>query len=241
MADDALVVDERDYTHLVSGERENCFVVSIDKDKTRYLTVQSLTEDTLECIEWDGRHFATPKTVPLHEVNFRDLYITHYYGLDVIKFSGITSFALNRLTAWLYIKVHILRVLNRFSQYIFNKKKLVTKERMDLMKFLVELHHDGISQFDEIDLMTQLHTIRWVAHPDRESEREKLTFYLDSLVDTGELKRDGYYYMLTGQALRAIEEYEEQKRKHAKNVKIGWLMFWLTLAILILTVVQVFG
>lgn len=224
-----------------AGERVNCFTVSIDKDKAPYLIIQGLTGDTLKCIEWDGSHYATPKTVPLRDVNSRDLYITHYYGLSEIKFFGIASFVRNRLTAWPYIKIHLSLILNRLDQYIFNKKKLVTKQRMDLLKSLVELHLNGVSTFDAITLMTHLYAFKWVAHPDSDTQREKLTFYLDSLVDTGELKNSGSGYALTGKALHAIEEYEEQERRHTENVKMQRRMFWLTLAIVALTVVQVFG
>ena len=86
--------------------------------------------------------------------------------------------------------------------------------------------------------MTPLYTDKWVFHPDQDSERRKLKFYLESLVDTGELKIVNYKYVLTGHAVRAIEEYEEQERKHTENVKIQRRMFWLTLAIALLTLVQ---
>lgn len=39
-------------------------------------------------------------------------------------------------------------------------------------------------------------------------------------------------------AVRMIEEYEEQERKHTENVKMQGRMFWLTLTIALLTLVQ---
>jgi hypothetical protein len=77
-----------------------------------------------------------------------------------------------------------------------------------------------------------------IAASTREAQHQKVEFYLDSLVDTGELKKINYEYVLTGNALRAIEEYEEQERKHTESVKIQWRMFWLTLVIALLTFVQ---
>ena len=86
--------------------------------------------------------------------------------------------------------------------------------------------------------MTGLYSVKWIYHPDKESQRKRLTFHLDSLVDTGELRRVGLKYELTGEALKAIEIYEEQERKHTENVKIQRRMFWLTLAIVLLTGAQ---
>jgi hypothetical protein len=86
--------------------------------------------------------------------------------------------------------------------------------------------------------MTDLYTIKWVLHPQGDQQQQKLEFYLDSLVATGELIKNNHKYVVTGHALRTIEEYEEQERKHTENVKMQWRMFWLTLAILALTLVQ---
>lgn len=65
-----------------------------------------------------------------------------------------------------------------------------------------------------------------------------MEFYLDSLVLSGELKRDSYNYVVTGLALRTIEAYEEQERKHTENVKMQWRMFWLALAVAAAAIVQ---
>ncbi|MDG3066584.1 hypothetical protein ACFQ4M_03215 [Thauera mechernichensis] len=86
--------------------------------------------------------------------------------------------------------------------------------------------------------MTALYTIKWVFHPDRDSQRLKLRFYLRSLVDTGELRELNGGYEVTGNALRAIEEYEEQERKHTESVKTQRKIMWLTLVIAFLTAVQ---
>lgn len=86
--------------------------------------------------------------------------------------------------------------------------------------------------------MTDLYTIKWVLHPQGEPQHQKLEFYLDSLVATGELEKVKNKYVVSGKALRTIEEYEEQERRHTENVKMQWRMFWLTLAIVVLTLVQ---
>lgn len=125
--------------------------------------------------------------VPLRNVELSKFQITHFYGLSDVRYSGLRDFILNRVSAWPYIKIHIVRVVNRIDRYFFNKKKLITKQRMDLLKILLERHLDGKSKFDPISLMTDLYSIRWVQHPYRDSLKHKLEFYLDSMIETGEL------------------------------------------------------
>lgn len=220
------------------GEQVNCFTVSIDKAGEPYLIALELYDDQLKCIEWSGQSYEIDTTVPITTIHPSQLRITHYYGLSEVKYFGIVDFVVGQLTLWPYIKIHFVRTLSKFDQYLFNKKKLVTKQRVDLLRFLVTQALEGHNSFEEIDLMTQLYSIKWALHPDQDSQRKKLEFYLESLVDTGELRKASHKYVLTGGALRAIEEYEEQERKHTENVKMQWRMFWLTLAIALLTLVQ---
>lgn len=221
-----------------AGARVNCFVTSIDRAGEPYLIVLGLVGDDLNCIEWDGARYSIEQTVPLSLLSLADFCITHYYGHSQIQYFGLLDFIRNRLLPWPYLKIHVARRLSGLDQYLFNKKKLVTKQRTDLLKFLLIRALDGRAEHEPIDLMTDLHSIRWVLHPRGEEEQRKLEFYLDALVETGELRRANHSYVLTGFALRAIEEYEEQERKHTENVKMQWRTFWLTLAIAALTVVQ---
>lgn len=220
------------------GERVNCFTVSIDKAGEPYLIALELAGDELKCIEWNGEHYEIDTTVSLTNINPSQIQITHYYGLSEIRFFGIIDFVLGRLTLWPYIKIHFILALSKFDQHLFNKKKLITKQRVDLLRFLVSQALEGHDSFNKLDLMTQLYSIKWVLHPDQDSQIKKLEFYLESLADTGELRKENNKYLLTGHALRAIEDNEEQDRKHTENVKMQRRMFWLTLVIALLTLVQ---
>ena len=95
---------------------------------------------------------------------------------------------------WPYLKIHAVRHLSKLDQYLFNKKKLVTKQRTELLKFLIERTLDGETNHSPIDLMTDLYSIKWVLHPHGEKEQRKLEVFLDARVDTGELRKVNYYY-----------------------------------------------
>jgi hypothetical protein len=119
------------------GERVNCFTVSIDKAGDPYLMVLEIHGDQLKCIEWNGKRYEIDSTISLKNIHPSQFCITHYYGLSEIRYFGIMDFVIGRLILWPYIKIHFVRILSKFDQYIFNKKKLVTKQRVDLLRFLM--------------------------------------------------------------------------------------------------------
>lgn len=221
------------------GAVVNCYSIYIDKNSAPYLLVRSLANDVLSCDEWTGSSFNKPIEIPLQAIQWRDVSITHFYGYNEIQFRGLAKFGFSYLTRLPYLKTLLTRLIETTDQYFFNKKKLVAKQRMDLLRFLVQRQLEGSPISSPISLMTNLYSLRWLQHPDRESHQNQLRFYLDSLVDTGELKKTGAKYDLTGEALKAIEVYEEQERKHTENVKIQRRMFWLTLTIVLFTAAEI--
>ncbi len=220
------------------GARVNCFVVSIDKGDEPYLIALGLEEDTLSCIEWDGSKYQIERQVALAGFNLSDITVTHYYGLSTVRYGGVLDYLIDHTLAWPYLKIHAVSWLSSIDQYLFNKRKLVSKQRIDLLKLLVDLAMDGKHSHEAMDLMTALYTMKWFLHPQGEETHRRLEFFLEALVETGELRKVNHAFVVTGLALRAIEEYEEQERKHTENVKMQWRMFWLTLAIAVLTIVQ---
>ena len=220
------------------GQKVNCYYVSIEQGESP-LRVESIDNETLSCIEWDGNTYSILKTISLNDVDQRNFVIRHFYGLADIKYSGIFDFLQGRLTLWPYIKIHFYWIFIESEQFLFNKKKLVAKQRIDLLKLMLEKKHNGVDYISSIQLMSELHSDKWILHPNGEMQHRKIEFYLDSLADTGELRKTNLRYGLTGYAIKAIEEYEEQERKHKDNVKMQWRMFWVALLIAILTVVQV--
>ncbi|MBU0965742.1 MAG: hypothetical protein KKA54_05100 [Proteobacteria bacterium] len=86
--------------------------------------------------------------------------------------------------------------------------------------------------------MTKLYSIRWVVHPSAPEQEKRLELHLESLVSSGELDKINREYVVTGKAIQTIEKYEEEERKHIEAVKLQKKMFWLTIFLAILAVVQ---
>lgn len=220
------------------AEFVNCFILKIDQDGTPPLVIKELIGDEVKCLAWDGQNYALVQTVSLRAVHSKQLLVKHYYGHSEIEFHGLIDYALNRASTWPYIKIHTVRAIDRINRYFFNKRKLITKKRTELLKHLLQRHLVGKTEFDSLDLLTDLYSIRWVEHPDRDIAQHQVEYFLDAMVETGELKKINHVYVVTGKALQAIELFEEQERRHTEGVKTQRSMVWLTVVLTVLAAVQ---
>ncbi|MCB2168872.1 MAG: hypothetical protein KQI78_14525 [Deltaproteobacteria bacterium] len=86
--------------------------------------------------------------------------------------------------------------------------------------------------------MNKLYSMKWILHPRGEQEHNKLELYLKSLVDSGDLREINQEYVVTGKAITTIQNYEEEERLHVENVKLQRKMFWVTLILAFLALIQ---
>ncbi len=228
------------------GNLVNCFSVSVDRNAEPYFLVSSIEGDTLVGHKWDGTSYSEDASLSLAEIDLGELFIRHYYGLDMVKYSGILDLAWGRTFFLPYFRIHVHRFLNRLNQFRFDRTRLAIKRRMELLHFLLERQFqaeaDIISSkvhFNSMSITSALYSERWILHPEGSAAHQTVEFYLDSLVQSGDLlKKDEMEYVLTAQSLQTAEEYQEQQRKHAESISMQWRMFWLSVAIVLLTLVQ---
>lgn len=221
------------------GAKVNCYVVALDKESSPHFLVNNIDGDELVGLEWDGHSYSIEKKMPISTITEHDFFIKHYYGLSEVKYFGIYDYLINKLTKWPYLKIRIHRWIESADQYFFNKKKLVTKQRIELLKFMmsdqIDRRHKGICS---LNLMTKLYSIKWVLHPEGDQQQENLELYLDSLVKSGDLDLINDEYVVTGKTISTIEKFEEEERRHVESVKMQKKMFWLTIIIAFLALVQ---
>ena len=222
-----------------AGANVNCFVLAIDNNESPFFIATEISGDQISGLEWDGNSYANETILTVQEIENKNLRITHYYGLCEITYKGICDAAFHYTTKWAYIKIWLHKKLDSISQYLFNKKKLVTKKRIELLNFMMDSQldrsHAGIS-FHQ--LMTGLYSINWILHPAREEQERRLELYLESLVNSGEISQINHEYVVTGSAISAIERYEEEERRHTEAVKLQKRMVLLTLILVFTALVQ---
>ena len=148
------------------GEGVNCYVVALDQDDSPYFVVTEINGDILTGLKYDGKSYADKATISISDLDNGTFGITHYYGLSVITFDSIYNFTWYYITKLIYLKIRIHRYLDRKFQYFFNKRKLVTKIRMDLLLFMMDDQldrtHNGI---DSLDLLSKIYSTRLFLHP----------------------------------------------------------------------------
>jgi hypothetical protein len=221
------------------GEEVNCYVVQMDRADSPYFVATAINGDVLEGLLWNGIAYADPFTVSISDFNSGKLIITHYYGLTEITYDNIYDAAWNYITKIIYLRIRVYRHIESTHQYFFNKRKLVTKRRMELLQMMMDdqlnREHDGISS---LDLISNIYSMRLFLHPSWEVQHKKIELYLDSLIDSGELRRFNNEYVITGKAISTIEKYEEEERRHTDAVRLQKKMFWLTILGVLFTIVQ---
>ncbi|VUD66815.1 hypothetical protein TDB9533_03704 [Thalassocella blandensis] len=222
-----------------AGQAVNCFIVAIDKDSQPYLILTDIAGSNVTAMKWDGESYRDPKHLDISDVDSKDLVITHYYGLAEVIYFGVYDYFINRTLRWPYIKIGVQRILERTGQFAFNKQKLVTQKRVELLKFMIdEQLEKGSSGVSLIELMSKLYSIKWVLHPEAEIQQNKLEFYLDSLIATRDIEEVNGKYIVKGYAITNIEMYEEEERRHQESVKMQKRAFWLSVVVGFLALVQ---
>ncbi len=221
------------------GEAVNCYIVALENDESPFFVATAIEGDVMTGMKWNGSSYSDSGTVSISEVDNWNLNITHFYGLSEVIYANIYAAAWHYYTKLAYLKIHLYRYIDSTFQYFFNKKKLVTKKKMDLLIIMMDDQldrtHDGVTA---LDLMRKIYSMRLFLHPFWESQHKKIELNLDSLVDSGELKKVGNEYVVTGRAISTIEKYEEEERRHVEAVKLQKKMFWLTLVGVAFTIVQ---
>lgn len=221
-----------------TGKKTNCYIVFLHQGVKPYLVIEDTSNDELNCLKWDGERFSENVSINIQEADNLKLKIEHYYGLYQVSYFGIYDFLIEQVTQFSYLKINAVRFKDFIFQYIFNRRSLETKQRFDFLKLLTTKFIGSDNGFSYVSVMSEMHSDRSFLHPEFNKEASKIQSYLNGFVDTGELKIINHDYHLTGFAYKAINEYEEQERKHKSAIRIQYIMIVLTLALVFFTIVQ---
>lgn len=221
-----------------AGAAVNCYTTRVIRGEEDSLIVQSADGDTCTCLEWDGDRYSIRSQISFNDLLEQRFEFTHYHGLYTTVYSGWLDLALGRIFRLPYIKAKLYSAYHKVDQGLYNRRKLVTKQRIDLLKVILFAQLNGRDTLSSLSVMSLIHTDRWYLHPNHEDEHCRVRFHLDKIVETKDLIKNGIDYQITGQGVAAIELYEEQERKHEESISTQRRMFWLTIVIALLTLVQ---
>lgn len=208
--------------------KTNCFVVAIDEGDEPHFVLLGMTDNLVTALEYDGQKYAIDHSIPLNDIDPSKIRITHFYGPHQIDFYGIRDFAIGRAIGLPYLMIDLVHLWHRIVQRLFNRRSLVIKQRLDILREAAELVKSGSTSIGTLEIMTGRYGYRWASHPDWQRHDQLITFYLEGLCDTGDLKKINHSYVLTGQAIKTLEDAEEQDRRHLANFRLQLLLAILT-------------
>ncbi|MEI3807635.1 hypothetical protein V6R85_24235 [Agrobacterium sp. CCNWLW32] len=224
-----------------SGERalqNDCYApFLIDEAGEARLSIREIDSNEVRG-KWslDGRNFTEDRSVPLAELPSYTLYVQHYYRGWTFYSVGIPKFLRYRWSRWPWIRVKF----DRFLQSRFNKKELPRQDRMKVLSYIMaETIKDRTFTTHPTSLLTHFYSVRWVHRPDMEELMTYYTFLLDSLKvseDLAQAEHNGY--RLNPKALNTIAGFEQEERRHGDNFKIQNGIFWLTMVLMGVGLVQ---
>ena len=181
---------------------------------------------------FDGEKYQYSCCIPWSKLEDATCEFIHYIGPYKFIHNTLYGFLINELLCIPRFRI----LLNIFEQFVFNRRRLVRTERMTALKYILERTFEDRNFGTSAGLfMVQVHSERSLYHPDRDQHIFHSELLLDSLVESGDLKKDGALYRLTPKALMSIAAYEEEDRRHRDSLRQQWVLTGLTFVLILVT------
>jgi hypothetical protein len=163
--------------------------------------------------EREGREYTILKSALARKDS--QICIEHYFRGWQFNYRSALAFIVAYALRWHRVKI----LKDRLLQDIYNRRTLIRAERMELLRYLVELTvADRRAEFDPLTLGIKLHSTRWFYHPQRDEHRAHLKLIMESLVSTSDLTAKDGRYAVAPQALATLAEFEQEERRHSDSI-----------------------
>lgn len=170
--------------------------------------------------KWNGERYAQLCEFDKQHFRPEEFRVRHYYKAQEFDYDTLRHLwskdVFNR------IKGTIRKRTMSFSQYLYNRQKVQIRDRMEILQFLVERRMSGMSDgLHTISVVRHKFTDKFVYHPDKDTYIASTEFYLDSLVESGDVNKQNFEYTASDKALTTIENHikSELREKHDKYIK----------------------
>lgn len=146
-------------------------------------------------------------------------------------------------SVWKFIFATLLRApyrklsAEKRAQRLFANSFRFSAERMDVLQRIVDwrrasgantglLYDFERDQFSHVNLLSEMFSIRIWGLAEKDKYLAELKFVMNSLAETGELKKVDTNYSLTPRALETLSKFEESNRVHDDAVSHNrWIKF----------------
>jgi hypothetical protein len=201
---------------------KDCYVAYIFReDSLPFLKIEGVDSEKIygKAIS-DGYGYDKDTSVEIASIGQKQLVIEHYVGFLTLRFEGVFDFIFSKLTQYHYLKYRAKLLLHKIDVYAFSKRRLPIVRKQQLLSLLVDRKLERPDRpISAIDLMTYLHSMKWIAHPDSDSEETRLELYLDALCESGELEKNNDGYWVKPMSVVTLEMLQDEVRKHEEIAK----------------------
>lgn len=195
------------------------YSVSMARGNNAWL-FEAYTGSKIIARKWNGEKYSELCEFDKHYFRPEEFRVRHYYkalefDYDTLKYLRSKDF-FNR------VKGTISKKTISFSQYLYNRQKIQIRDRMEILQLLVERRMSGIPDgLHTISVVRHKFTDKFIFHPDREKYIASTNYYLDSLVESGDVIKKDFEYIASDKALTTIENHlkSELREKHDKYIK----------------------
>lgn len=181
-----------------------------------------------------GKNASVPnRNIPLFRIE-----IKHYAQELEITYGTSIEFLLGLLT----LKATRDICSYRFCVWVHSKKKLPRQDRLEVLAWAYDwtLGHSH-PDFSLVSFLLDRHGQLIVLHPEFEQQMRYYRLVFNSLVESGDLKKlKSGQFSLSSKALSTLDHYEEADRRHQDNLRQQSRLGWLTLALVVVGVIQIF-
>lgn len=209
-------------------ENDFCSVTLQDSDGNARILLRRRNDDAYEALVWRNEQEGTAEILTKEDIEASklELRIERYYQGYQFSFNDPKLFILCEFFQW----HKLVKIRDQIGQTIYNKRRLVREERIELLQHLVERKIENPrDEVHPLMLAVQRHSRKWLYHPDKDRHKAHLELVLDSFLVSGELIKNGSSYGVTGKALVTLAEYELSVQRHKDQIstaKVGNRLTW---------------
>lgn len=222
------------------------FVTILRKEETgEEILVEALSDFNVTGLAWAGERFETPIDLPIAELDIWSLRFTRFYGFFKIDYRNLFDFLRSEYT----FHPQRMQLKEWLSQKAYNYRKRFRQDRIEVLRKLVAMHlaeaqkNNGLlftgSRKSIVGLLSDFYGNRIYGHPNYEEESARFRLILESLAETGEVKKHSMHeFQLSAAAVASISNYELEERRHRDSVRQSWLLLLVTIVMAVAAVVQ---
>jgi hypothetical protein len=178
----------------------------------------------------------TDAALPNAQIANLQLKIIHHYREFTITTDSPVLFIVQRLTHYQFFAAWKQRI----AQFAFNRRRLARQDRIAILRYIFDRTVENSDYRTScLDLPSNIYGMRFWGRDDHDSHVSYYQIVLDSLLESGDLRRVEHSYALSPKAVATLDAYETQHERHLDNIRVQRTIAAITLVLAILAAAQV--